>query len=114
MRPPSPLVQRLFVLALPLYVAAGSFGSTLALQACRHMAMHHATYHGGPAGAPCWCDEMTGGGLTLQPVAEAVPPVTTIMTASAPRMIAPAMHVVRIPESPSYAPTPPPPNGRPS
>ncbi len=112
MRHPSPLIKRLLVLALPLYVAAGSFGSTLALQACRHMAMHHTTHHDGAGGGSCWCDEMMGGGLTLQPVAEALPPVLTFLVASIPRAIAPAPPAPRIPESPSYAPIPPPPNGR--
>lgn len=110
MRHPSPLVKRLLVLALPLYVAAGSFGSTLALQACRHMAMHHTTHHNG--GGSCWCDEMTGGGLTLQPAAEALPPVMTLLAASTPRAISPVPPAARIPGSPSYAPIPPPPNGR--
>lgn len=112
MRHPSPVVKRLLVLALPLYVAAGSFGSTLALQACRHMAEHHSMHHRGTADGTCWCDDMTGSGLTLQPVTEALPPGMTPVATSIPQAVVLAMHVVPIPESPTYPPTPPPPNGR--
>jgi len=111
MRHHSPAVKRLLVLALPLYLAAGSFGSTLALQACRHLAMHHASHHRAPPGGTCWCDEMTGGGLTLQPVAEALPPVLILEVATTPRVVTLAQRVATIPESPTYAPIPPPPNG---
>lgn len=108
------MLKRLLVLALPLYVSASSFGSVLALQACRHMAAHHASHHGDPVGGTCWCDEMTGGGLTLQPVNEALPPVVSI---NAPPIAAADVAVndaIAMPDSPSFAPTPPPPNQRPS
>lgn len=55
---------------------------------------------------------MTGGGLTLQPVTEALPPVTTLVATSIPEAVVPAVHVAPIPESPTYPPTPPPPNER--
>ena len=113
MRPRSTL-KRLLVLALPLYVSAGSFGSVLALQACRHMAAHHASHPGDPAGGTCWCDEMTGGGLTLQPVTEALPPVVSVDATPVADSHAPVHDAIAMPHSPRYAPTPPPPNQRPS
>lgn len=111
MRPRS-LVKRLLVLALPLYAAAGSFGSVLALQACRHMAEHHTTHHSDPAGGTCWCDEMTGGGLTIQPVTEALPPVVAIPAQPVAAVDVAILDAIAMPDSPSFAPPPPPPNER--
>ena len=108
------MLKRLLVLALPLYVSAGSFASVLALQACRHMAAHHASHHDDPVGATCWCDEMTGGGLTLQPVNEALPPVVSINAPPIADADAAVSEAIAMPDSPSFAPTPPPPNQRPS
>jgi hypothetical protein len=105
-------VKRLLVLALPLYVAAGSFGSALALQACRHTAEHHAMQHAGSNGGSCWCDDMTGGGFTLLPVTEALPAAVTFVATAMSQAVVPAVHVSPVPQSPSYPPTPPPPNGR--
>ncbi|HJQ66140.1 MAG TPA: hypothetical protein VJ816_07170 [Gemmatimonadales bacterium] len=111
MRPRS-ILKRLLVLALPFYVSAGSFGSVLALQACRHMAAHHAS-HGDPVGT-CWCDEMTGGGLTLQSVNEALPPVVSVNAPPIADDDATMNDAIAMPDSPSFGPTPPPPNQRPS
>jgi hypothetical protein len=91
---------------------AGSLGSVLASQACRHMAMHHALPHGAPADGPCWCDQMTGGGIPLQPIVEALPALTPAVTPPVYQAVAPVYRAVVFPKSPSFAPTPPPPNGR--
>jgi hypothetical protein len=106
------LVKRLAVLALPCVLIAGSLGSVLASQACRHMAMHHALPHGAPADSPCWCDEMTGGGIPLQPVVEALPALTPAVMPPVQQAVVPVYRVVVFPDSPRFAPTPPPPNGR--
>jgi hypothetical protein len=114
MRHTLPFVKRLIVLVLPCCFAAGSLGSEMAFQACRHAAMHHSMrHHGGPGGGPCWCDDMTGGGVTLQPVVEALPSATIVVSSSIQEVVAPIDLIVLIPDSPSFAPTPPPPNGRP-
>jgi len=111
---PRSILKRLLVLALPLYGAAGSFGSVLALQACRHMAAVHASHHGDPVGGTCWCDDMTGGGLTLQPVNEALQPVVSVSAPPITSSPAAVNEAITMPESPSFAPTPPPPDQRPS
>lgn len=108
-----PPLKRLTVLALAGLLTAGSLGSVLASQACQHQAMHHAMQHGA-ADRPCWCDQMTGGGTSEQPVVEALPPVTTVVVSLLPYAVVPLAATVPAPESPSFAPTPPPPNGRPS
>ena len=113
MRPHLPHLTRLTVLALAGVLAGGSLGSVLASQACRHMAAHQAMQHGAADG-PCWCDQMTGGGLSVQPVVEALPPATTAVTSLVHYVVVASTSAVPVPDSPSFAPTPPPPNGRPS
>ena len=105
------LIKHLTVLALPCALAAGSLGSVLASQACRHTIVHHGIGHGTIDG-PCWCDQMTGGGITLQPVVEALPPLTAAVAPPVYEAVATVCRVVLFPESPGFAPTPPPPNGR--
>jgi len=113
MRHTLPFVKRLIVLVLPCCFAAGSLGSEMAFQACRHAAMHHSMrHHGGPGGGPCWCDDMTGGGTPLIPTVEAVSPATTAVILPVCNAVAPVFQAPLTPESPSFAPTPPPPNGR--
>jgi hypothetical protein len=108
------LVKRLAVLALPCVLFAGSLSNVLGSQACPHVATHHAVRHGAPTDGPCWCDEMTGAGFPLQPIVDALPPVTTPPAAPVHQAGTPEHQGVPVPESPSLAPTPPPPNARPS
>ena len=111
MRHRSPILTHLSVLALAGVLAAGPLGSVLASQACRHMVMHHAKQH--QAGdRPCWCDQMTGGGMSVQPVVEALAPVTIVVAGLVQAVVVPFTPMVPIPESPSFAPIPHPPNGR--
>ena len=107
------LSRRSFVLALPCWIMAVPL-ATLAQNAsvCRHQ-MSQGMRHHGPSDAPCWCADMAGGATLLAPEAPAVPveaapiPGSQIPTPSR----APAS-VVTVPPSPSYPPTPPPPNVR--
>jgi hypothetical protein len=112
MRHQLPLLKRLTVLGLAGLLTAGALGSVLASQACRHMAMHHVLHHGVPTGRSCWCHEMTGGVARVQPAVEALPPATTVLAPPASGVVTTVFYVRLIPESPSFPPTPPPPNER--
>lgn len=113
MRHQLPVLKCLSVLALAGLLTAGSLGSVLASQACRHMARHHAMAPGATDG-PCWCDQMTGGGMSLQPVVEAIPPAPPLVASPVQRVVVVVSLPVLLPDSPTFPPTPPPPNGRPS
>ncbi len=98
-------------------MAAGPGGATTrALLACYHHATHHAAGGGGrghhtlPSDGPCFCDEMTSG-LDLA-VSMAVPtPDMPGLTPVAPTAQPSDPSLFPLPASPSFAPTPPPPNG---
>jgi hypothetical protein len=103
----------LFALAAACWLVAGPGGATLqGVLACRHHAMHqsHPGHGGAPAGGPCYCGEMTGSADLAVSVALPAPlpapsaikmPVGTVTYRS----------LFSLPPSPSFAPTPPPPNG---
>lgn len=106
--------RRLFALAFSCWVMAvplTSFARDAAL--CRHRAMHQNMSPGDPSGAPCWCSDMTG---NATPIAAETPslPADLILLAAGPLSARSIAHPLAgsPPASPSYAPTPPPPNAR--
>ncbi len=95
------------------WLAAGPGGVTVqALLACRHHAAHLAHTHGGhslPAGAPCFCDEMTGGSdLVVSPALPA--PVVVQLIAAVPAVRLPPVSRFPSPVSRVQTPLSPPPN----
>ncbi|HEY6807755.1 MAG TPA: hypothetical protein VI160_03115 [Gemmatimonadales bacterium] len=81
--------------AQPLQVAA----------ICRHQQMAH---HGIP-GAPCYCDQMTGGSTVAAADVAALSPAAPVLRIGASTVVdAPSRFSV--PASPSFPPEPPPPN----
>jgi len=107
-------MRRCIALALPCWMVAGpvaAFAQNAA--ACRHQAMHQGMRHGTPSHAPCWCGDMTGDTALLASDAPALPSNwTALPTAAAPLATVIPLPSDAPPISPSYAPTPPPPNGR--
>jgi hypothetical protein len=107
-------MRRCIALALPCWIVAApvaTFAQNAA--ACRHQAMHQGMHHGMPGHAPCWCGDMTGNAALLASDAPALPSDWTVLPSGA----APLGTVITLPSdappiSPSYAPTPPPPNER--
>jgi hypothetical protein len=62
-----------------------------------------------PAGGPCFCDQMTGGSdLVVSPAVPAL--VSADPVVSAPIAARSYQWRVPLPSSPSFAPTPPPPD----
>ena len=110
-------VQRLIVVALPCWLAAGPLAVVVrSLALCQHHeVVHHHGDHGAPSpDAPCYCDQMAGGLHTALAATEAVPAPATVAPAVHVRTIAvPGTHLPR-PLSHFRVPTPPPPNTDPA
>ncbi len=107
----APLVG-LLALAAACWIAAGPGGMTVqALLACRHDATHqsHQGHGGAPANAPCFCGEMTGGSDVAVSAAVPTPPMPGLTLVVPVRQLPPAS-LFPLPPSPSFGPTPPPPN----
>jgi hypothetical protein len=107
------LIRRGAVLALPCWiVAAPVVVSAQHAAECRHLAMHQTMHRGGPEQAPCWCDDMAGTTAVFAPEAPALPAIQIVLPDHATPGSAPLpSRTDSPPASPSYAPTPPPPNG---
>lgn len=107
------IVPRLVRLALACWLVAAPvtvFAQNAA--ACRHLAMHQGMHGSGPSKTPCWCGDMTGNTTLLVPEAPALPSIGAAIPCHTPPVnawLAPRSDSP--PASPSYAPTPPPPNG---
>jgi hypothetical protein len=104
-------MRRCIALALPCWIVAApvaTFAQNAA--ACRHQAMHQGMHHGTPSRAPCWCGDMTGNTASLATEAPALPAHWSVVP-DAVALTAPiALPSDAMPISPSFAPTPPPPN----
>ena len=100
-------------LAAACWLAAGPGGLTVReVLVCRHHVAHHMAGHhpASPADGPCLCDQMTGVGLDVA-VSTAVPtPLGHDVAIAPPIADMPRAVPFPIPHSPSFAPTPPPPN----
>lgn len=106
--------RRLFGLAFACWVMAApltSFARDAAL--CRHRAMHQGMAAGDPSGAPCWCSDMAGNAAPIAAETLCLPADLILISvgAGSETAIAPS-GAGSPPASPSYAPTPPPPNDR--
>jgi len=103
----------LFTLAAACWLAAGPGGATLqAVLACRHHALHqsHPGHTGAPKDGPCFCGQMTGSADLALSVA--VPaPLPASPAIALPGQVPMYPPVFPLPPSPSFSPTPPPPNG---
>jgi len=103
----------LFTLAAACWLAAGPGGATLqGVLACRHHATHqsHPGHRGAPADGPCFCGEMTGSADLVLSVAVPAPlPASPAIAMPEQALIDPSLFP--LPPSPSFSPTPPPPNG---
>jgi hypothetical protein len=103
--------RTLLTLAAVCWLAAGPGGLTVReVLVCRHHAAHHmAGQTSSPADGRCVCDQMTGG-LDLA-VSTAVPTPLGHHVMLRPPVVMPLL-ASRFPRpaSPSYSPTPPPPN----
>jgi len=102
----------LFALAAACWLAAGPGGTTLqAVLACRHHALHQShPGHGAPTDGPCFCGQMTGSADLALSVA--VPaPLPASPAIAMPQQIPVYPSLFSLPPSPSFSPTPPPPNG---
>jgi hypothetical protein len=107
--------RRLIPLALPCWLLGGPLASTLqSVAACpHHDTMPSSMGHGAGTQAPCWCSNMSGAAAvevptllaaTLEPTGPAIG--LPIVTVELP------LKSLALPESPSFPPTPPPPNAR--
>lgn len=106
--------RRLFVLAFSSWVMAAPLTS-LARDAvlCRHRAMHQGMPARSPSSAPCWCSDMAGNATLVAAETPSLPADAIFLPAGpvpAPAIALPFAGTLRA--SPSYAPTPPPPNQR--
>jgi hypothetical protein len=75
--------------------------------------MHQHMAPGDPSGAPCWCNDMTGSAPIITAETPSLP-ADVIQVPAGPlsgRALTPPL-TGSPPASPSYAPTPPPPNAR--
>lgn len=110
------LLRGLVAVALPCWFVTGPLSVTLqGVAACRHHVAQHQgmRHHRAPdaPAPPCWCDDMTGGGASLAPIAPALLPGPTVAPVAVPlAIVRVAPGPTPLPDSPSFAPTPPPPN----
>lgn len=106
--------RRLFALGFSCWVMAvplTSFTRDAAL--CRHRAMHQGMRPGDPSHAPCWCSDMTGNATPIAAEMASLPADLILMPAGPVPGLAIALPLAAsLPASPSFAPTPPPPNAR--
>jgi hypothetical protein len=80
---------------------------------CRHRAMHQDMSPGTPSDAPCWCSDMTGNATLIAAETPSLPAELILLPAgSLPSWSIGLPLTGSLPASPSYAPTPPPPNAR--
>ena len=104
--------RRLFALTFSCWVMAvplTSFARDAAL--CRHRAMHQDMSPGDPSGAPCWCSDMTGNDALIAAETPSLPADLILLPASPLSGRAITLTLTGSPPaSPSYTPTPPPPN----
>ena len=109
-------MRRCIALALPCWMVAAPVATFAQIAAaCRHQAMHQGMHHGTPSHAPCWCGEMTGNSPLLASDAPALPADWSVPRFGAALLTrVSALSSDAPPISPSYAPTPPPPNGFPA
>lgn len=104
-------MRRCIALALPCWMVAAPVATfVLNAAACRHQAMHQGMHHGTPNHAPCWCGDMTGDTALLASDAPALPAGWTILPSATLLTTAIALPSDGPPDSPRFAPTPPPPN----
>ena len=100
------------MLAALCWLAVGPGGATLqGVLACRHHAMHqsHQGHGKAPADGPCFCGEMTGSAdLALSAALPAPLPAAAATALPERTLIYPCLFP--LPPSPSFSPTPPPPN----
>jgi hypothetical protein len=101
----------LFTLAAACWVAAGPAGVTVReVLLCHHAAHHMGEQHPAtPPQGPCFCDQMTGGLDVAVSTAVPTPPVPAV-TLRPSVVVAPPASPCSSPPSPTYSPTPPPPN----
>ncbi|HET9707444.1 MAG TPA: hypothetical protein VFP39_03980 [Gemmatimonadales bacterium] len=107
--------RRLVTLALPGWLLGGPLASTLqSMAACpHHDAMPASMDHGAGTQAPCWCAGMSGATAVEVPTLPAATPESTgpILSLSIV-FVSLQRQSPMLPESPSFPPTPPPPNAR--
>jgi len=105
--------RRLVPLALPCWLLGGPLASTLqSVAACpHHDTMPSSMVHGAGTQAPCWCPDMSGAAAVELPTLPAATPGQTVLGIPDPSVTAVSHpQSVALPASPSFAPTPPPPN----
>ena len=105
--------RRLVPLALPCWLLGGPFAATLqSVAACpHHDAMPSSMDHGAGSRAPCWCAGMSGAVTIEVPTLPAASLESgTLITGVAAVAIVLDLQSLTPPESPSFPPTPPPPN----
>lgn len=106
--------RRLFALTFACWVMAApltSFALDAAL--CRHRAMHQDMAPRDSSGAPCWCSDMAGNATLIAAERPSLPADLILLPAGPPPGGAITLPLTGSPPaSPSYAPTPPPPNVR--
>lgn len=106
--------RRLFALAVACWVMTAPL-TALALDTslCRHRAMRQGMSPGDASGASCWCSDMAGPVTIIAAETPSLPADLILMPAgssSGRAMTQPP--TASLPASPTYAPTPPPPNAR--
>ena len=101
----------LFALAAACWLAAGPAGVTVReVLLCHHAAHHMGGQHAAPPPqGPCFCDQMTGGLDLAVSTAVPTPPVPEVALRPS-FIVAPPASPFSSPPSPTYSPTPPPPN----
>jgi hypothetical protein len=107
--------RRLVPLALPCWLLGGPLAATLqSVAACpHHDTMPSTMGHGAGTQAPCWCPNMSGAAAVEVPTLPAVTPEPSgpILNLPVIAVLLP-LQSLTLPESPSFPPTPPPPNAR--
>ncbi len=107
--------RRLVPLALPCWLLGGPLASTLqSVAVCpHHEAMPPSMGHGAGTQAPCWCAGMSGAAVIKVPTLPATAPTSSGPISSLPVIAVDLpLQSLALPDSPSFPPTPPPPNAR--
>ena len=107
--------RRLVTLALPCWLVGGPLAGTLqSVAACpHHDTMPSPMEHDAGSTAPCWCPNMSGAALAAVPTLPAANPEPTGPTTGLLIIaVDPQLQSLAVPDSPSFPPTPPPPNAR--
>ena len=104
--------RRLVTLALPCWLLGGPLAATLqSVAVCpHHDAMPSSMHQGAGSTAPCWCPNMAGSATAQVPTLPAAPEhaASGFTVPTVTEIIRP--QAVTLPSSPSFAPSPPPPN----